>query len=246
MSRQTGSSFLTKFRVTGHTLVIDLGRSQRVLSSAPKRGGLVRARYILNHQVLANPLSARVPSGKVMCGDPARALTRVAAAVGADAGCVGLMTAVSLAELVVKREEEDGLWVEAFLTVGVSNAVRAGEESDVRRAGNPGTINIILVTNARLATSAMVCAVQVATEAKTDALRTANVRTCSGRPGATGTGTDAIVIACGDGLFLRYSGTHTRIGAMIGRLVGQGVRDGLLNRPNSLISDGVEPYNKEL
>ncbi|TRZ99989.1 MAG: hypothetical protein D4R81_08385 [Nitrospiraceae bacterium] len=235
MSRQMESSFLTRFRVTGHTLVIDLGRPQRVLSSAPRRGGLARARYILNHQVPANPLSERVQHGQVMCGDPARALTRVAVDIGADGCYVGLMTAVSLAELVVKREEEDWLWVEAFLTVGVSNAVRAGEGSDMSRAGNPGTINIILVTNARLATSAMVCAVQVATEAKTAALLTANVRTCAGRPGATGTGTDATVIACGDGPFLRYSGTHTRIGAMIGRLVGQGVRDGLLNRPDSLI-----------
>jgi adenosylcobinamide amidohydrolase len=235
MSRVTQRFFQTRFRVTGRTLVIDLGRSQQVLSSAPRRGGLVRARYILNHQVPANPVAAPIPLEQCRWGDPARYLGRIAVEVGADRRCVALMTAVPLKNLVTLREEADGLWVEGFWTVGVSNAVRVGELSNLRQTPAPGTINIILVTNARLATSAMVGAVQVATEAKTAAMLAANVRTCTGRPGATGTGTDATVIACGDGPFLRYSGTHTRIGAMIGRLVGQGVRDGLLRRPDSLI-----------
>ncbi len=228
VNRATPNDSQTTWRIRDRTLVIDLGKRRRILSSAVRRGGCVRSRYILNHQVSAHPVAAPIPLARHTWGDPARYLGRIAGEVGADRSAVALMTAVPLARLVVKREEEDGLRVEAFLTVGVSNAVRAGEPCEMGRAGSPGTINIILVTNARLPTSAMVCAVQVVTEAKTAAMLEANVRAGSGRLGATGTGTDATVIACGEGPFLRYSGAHTRIGAMIGRLVGQGVREGLL------------------
>ncbi|MGH7228005.1 MAG: adenosylcobinamide amidohydrolase, partial [Nitrospiraceae bacterium] len=96
-----------------------------------------------------------------------------------------------------------------------------------------GTINIILVTNARLASSALVGAVQVATESKTAVLLSKKVPSWTGSPGATGTGTDAVVVACGTGPRLRYSGTHTKIGEMIGRLVRRGVTEGLI-RSNRL------------
>ena len=59
---------------------------------------------------------------------------------------------------------------------------------------HPGTINVILVTNARLSAAAMVGMVQVATEAKTAVLLRAKVKSWTGRSGATGTGTDAVVV----------------------------------------------------
>ncbi|MFM8551742.1 MAG: adenosylcobinamide amidohydrolase [Nitrospiraceae bacterium] len=223
----------TRFRVENRTLVIDFGKRLKVLSSAPCRGGLVRARYVLNHQVPANPVA--VPRASVGCtwADPAKYMKHIASGLGVSGDLVGLMTAVPLAQLVALREEADGLWVEGLITVGVTNAVRAGEP--VARAARgqrrtPGTINIILVTNARLADSAMVGAVQVVTESKAAALLEAGVPSWTGRPGATGTGTDAVVIACGsgrEGPRLRYSGTHTKLGELIGRLVMSGLRDGL-------------------
>jgi iron complex transport system ATP-binding protein len=144
------------------------------------------------------------------------------------------MTAVPMTQLVVQREERDGMWVEAFATVGVTNAVRAGER--VRRAqGEPsgataGTINLILVTNGCLAVSAMVGAVQVATESKTGVLRDHAVPSWTGLPGATGTGTDAVVVVSalrGNGPSHSYAGTHTEIGSMIGRVVAQCLIEGL-------------------
>jgi iron complex transport system ATP-binding protein len=122
--------------------------------------------------------------------------------------------------------------VECFCTVGVTNAVRAGELpiADSRLRRPVGTINIILVTNARLTASAMVGAVQVATESKAAVLLERAIRSSVSPAIATGTGTDAVVVACGlrtDGPMLRYSGTHTEIGAMIGRLVRSGVLLGL-------------------
>ncbi|MEQ1848803.1 MAG: hypothetical protein ABL983_24900, partial [Nitrospira sp.] len=46
----------TAFRVRRKTLIVDLGGLRTVLSSAPRAGGVTRARYILNHQVAANAM----------------------------------------------------------------------------------------------------------------------------------------------------------------------------------------------
>lgn len=222
----------TRYHVTGHTLVINLAGRKRVLSSAPQGGGFALASYILNHQVEANPVS--VSNGAVIFRDPARSLRELAARLGIRAETVGLMTAVPMTQLVIARAERDGLWVECFATVGVTNAVRAGEwPLEVfagAKLGKPGTINLILITNGSLSQSAMVGAVQVATEAKSGVLRDHDVPSCQSGAPATGTGTDAVAFACslrGQGPFHVYSGTHTVTGALIGRVVTDCVTRGL-------------------
>jgi adenosylcobinamide hydrolase len=147
---------------------------------------------------------------------------------------VGLMTAVPMSQLVKDRAESGGIWIECFCTVGVSNAVRAGEPvrhaaAERLRRDQLGTINIILVTNATLAVPAMVGAVQVVSESKTATLIQKNVRSSLSRIHATGTGTDAVVIASSLAGRYRehYCGTHTVIGSMIGNLVARSVREGL-------------------
>lgn len=220
----------TKFAVKRHTLLIDLGAVQCILSSAPRHGGMVRARYILNHQVEANRGCRANSDDRRRWDEPSRYLGRVAAGLGITLPCVALMTAVSLDDLVILRERCRELWLEGFLTVGVSNAVRAGEPVEEQArvpSASFGTINIILRTNARLSSAAMVGMVQVAAESKTATLLSQSVLSITGRGEATGTGTDATVIVSGDGPRLRYSGTHTRIGEMVGRLVSRGVLEGL-------------------
>jgi len=142
------------------------------------------------------------------------------------------MTAVPMTQLVTQREERDGLWLEGFATVGVTNAVRAGEPVSrlQSEAATAGTINLILVTNGCLSVPAMVGAVQVTTESKTGVLRDHAVPSWTGRAGATGTGTDAVVIASalrGQGRWQQYAGTHTEIGSMIGRVVAECLLQGL-------------------
>ncbi len=236
MSAQTRSRLHTHYRVTRNTLVIDLGGLRRTLSSAPQGGGFRSARYILNHQVEAHPVSGpNMRSGG--WGDPARYLRRLAITLGAKGKglSIGLMTAVPMKQLVVSCERAGGIWVDCFATVGVTNAVRAGEwpERQIKGKERPivGTINLILVTNACLSGAALVGAVQVVTESKTGALRDHGVPSWTGVSGATGTGTDAVVIACrarGEGARHPYSGTHTVFGAMIGRVVAGCVARGLV------------------
>ena len=229
--KQPHDDITTTFRIDGDTLIVDLGRRRTILSSAPCGGGMVRARFILNHQVPVHPIDHEASGPREPYGDPARYLSRVAVRLGVHGPRVGLMTAVPMSKLVVSRERVDALWVEGFLTVGVSNAVRAG--AGVSGGGEQpgsaaaGTINIILVTNARLTGSAMVGVVQVLTESKTAVLLEEGVSAWDGSPGATGTGTDAVVVASGDGPTVRYSGTHTVMGELIGTVVSRGVRQGL-------------------
>ena len=229
MKTRKGRAMQIAFTVRRKTLIVDLGGLRSVLSSAPRAGGITRARYILNHQVAAKPIDSMYVG--VRCADPARTLSKLATSLGIRERFVGLMTAVSLADLVTVREASDEIWVEGFVTVGTSNAVRAGEPVSPSQltGGSPhsGTINLILVTNARLSASAMVGMVQVATEAKTAVLLRAKVKSWTGRPGATGTGTDAVVVVSGEGPSLRYSGTHTILGELVGRVIEMAVTEGL-------------------
>ena len=221
----------TAYRVSRKTLIVDLGGLRTVLSSAPRAGGVTRARYILNHQVAANSIAKGDRDKNARCADPAKTLSQLALSLGIRDPFVGLMTAVSLADLVTVREAHDELWVEGFVTVGTSNAVRAGEPvvlgQRMDSQTQPGTINLILVTNARLPVSAMVGMVQVATEAKTAVLLKARVKSWTGRSGATGTGTDAVVVVSGNGPRQRYSGTHTVLGELVGRAIETAVTEGL-------------------
>jgi iron complex transport system ATP-binding protein len=233
MKKPRVAAMQTSFTVRQKTLIVDLGSRRSVLSSAPRAGGITRARYILNHQVQAKPRdkNGRRIGASERCADPARALSQLAASLGIRDKFVGLMTAVSLTDLVAVRETNENFWVEGFVTVGTSNAVRVGESATLKprtkSATHPGTINLILVTNARLSASAMVGVVQVATEAKTAALLRAKVKSWTGLLGATGTGTDAVVVVSGEGPFQRYSGTHTILGELVGRVIETAVTEGL-------------------
>lgn len=233
MKASTTTAMQTAYRIRRKTLIVDLGSVRSVLSSAPRSGGITRARYILNHQVANNPIGGDHcgTDAGARCSDPSRTLSKLAASLGIRNKFVGLMTAVSLSDLVAIRVASEDIWVEGFVTVGTANAVRVGEPAmpspRIDGPAHPGTINVILVTNASLSTSAMVGMVQVATEAKTAVLLHAKVKSWTGRSGATGTGTDAVVVVSGSGPPSRYSGTHTIIGELVGRVVEAAVTEGL-------------------
>lgn len=220
----------TRHQVIGHTLMINLGGRRRVLSSAPQGGGLRSASHIINHQVDANlSMNGHFP-------EPAHYLRKLASQLNIGYHTVGLMTAVPMTQLITSRVLAGELWIECFATVGVTNAVRAGEwplclaRRNETYSMRVGTINLILVTNGSLSTSAMVGAVQVATETKTGVLRDHTIPSWKGKDLATGTGTDAVVIACrlrGEGPLHTYSGTHTILGALVGRAVSRCISRGL-------------------
>ncbi|MEO8341542.1 MAG: hypothetical protein ABI604_17875, partial [Nitrospirota bacterium] len=74
----------TAFQIRQKTLIVDLGGVRSVLSSAPRAGGLTRARYILNHQVAAKPIGEndRAMGTGARDADPARTLSKLAISLG--------------------------------------------------------------------------------------------------------------------------------------------------------------------
>ncbi|WP_405079672.1 adenosylcobinamide amidohydrolase [Paenibacillus chitinolyticus] len=113
---------------------------------------------------------------------------------------------------------DNGIAVSAWVTVGYSNKARAGRGLPAS-ALFPGTINIIVAVEGELTDEAMVNAVITATEAKVAALQDLGVAMEDGS-GATGTTTDAVLIASTQtGRLHRYAGTATYLGHMIGRSV---------------------------
>lgn len=139
-----------------------------------------------------------------------------------------LFTGADMDHLSVQRESFRELAVYALVTAGArSNALRAGK--DEGRYYEPGTINILLMTNATLSPRAMQRAVIAATEAKTAALQDLDIRSSySPKPNsATGTGTDNVIVVQGAGVPIDNSGGHTRMGELISRTVYAGVREAL-------------------
>ena len=187
-----------------------------VLSSSFFGGGFQRVRHILNANVSEDYNSA----------EPAADLRSIADRCGVKGAFVGLLTAVPLRQARVAFAEDGDLRVAALVTAGVSNATSAGVSRPCET--RPGTINIIVLLDAKLTRSAMLNAMITATEAKCAVLNEMNVRTPEGEL-ATGTSTDTVSLAMtGRAPVQPYAGPATVIGWLIARTVRQAVQASLL------------------
>ncbi|MCR8643925.1 adenosylcobinamide amidohydrolase [Paenibacillus sp. N1-5-1-14] len=139
----------------------------------------------------------------------------------------GMLTAAYVVDVGYKGMKltsvgEDGdqtLRVSTWVTMGLGNTTRAGLPVKPDEL-YPGTINIIVLIDGDVTDAAMASAIITATEAKTAVLQDLGVKVKKGSFLATGTSTDAIVIAAtGRGRSHRYAGTATWLGHLIGRTV---------------------------
>ncbi|HAY21742.1 MAG TPA: adenosylcobinamide amidohydrolase [Desulfobacterales bacterium] len=137
-----------------------------------------------------------------------------------------LFTGADMGNLSVQKTDFKDLKLYALVTAGVeSNALRLSQ--DEGRYYEPGTINIIVLSNYRLSPRAMSRALIAVTEAKTAALQDLDIRSTE-QPltyQATGTGTDNSIVVGGQGKTLDNAGGHSKLGELIGRAVYQGVRE---------------------
>jgi adenosylcobinamide hydrolase len=171
-------------------------------------GGRARVKYLFNKQV---PRTFNPP-------DPQEFLKEEALKLGLGEAHFGLLTAVKMEYLQVIEND----YLTAFITAGVSN------RSEFR--AKVGTINIILISKARLSETALLGAIITATEAKGLALL---------EKGYTflGTNTDAVIVACEidpeagpeseEKQEIPYAGSSTDFGKRITKAVIKGVKAGL-------------------
>ncbi|MBU4275903.1 MAG: adenosylcobinamide amidohydrolase [Proteobacteria bacterium] len=139
-----------------------------------------------------------------------------------------LFTGADMNNLSVQRRTGDGLEVYALVTAGaMHNALRIAAEGGAFR--EPGTINILVLTNRSLTPRAMARALVTITEAKTAALQDLDLRSSKNPLAyqATGTGTDNIIVAQGAGPQATLTGGHSRLGALMAQAVHAGVLEAL-------------------
>jgi len=198
-------------------LVLEAEQPLRQLNTSVWNGGFSSRRLVVNWQV---------PSG-YMGEEPQEDLRRAMVERGLDPGeATGMMTAALVADVSVFREDLEDLWVVALVTAGTSNAMSAGGPAPPECFGGAGTINTIVLTGAALRDEAMAGAVITATEAKTMALMDLGIRDIYSGWQASGTSTDAVVVVSGSGGEpLRYAGTATALGGLIGRTVRRAVTE---------------------
>ena len=151
-----------------------------------------------------------------------------------------LMTGANMDHLSVKTVSFRDMQVYALVTAGVtSNALRMAE--DAGGYYEPGTINILVLTNMKLSQRAMARAIITATEAKTAALTNLDIR--SSKSGAvhqaTGTGTDNIIVVQGEGIAIDNTGGHTKMGELIARAVHAGVTEAVFQQNGLTASRSV-------
>ncbi len=151
-------------------------------------------------------------------------------------GFATLMTGADMDNLSIKKMTYKELEVIALVTAGVrGNAQRASR--DEGSYYSHGTINVIVLTNRRLTPQAMLRTIITATEAKTAALLDMDIRsTYSGiKNGATGTGTDNVLVVRGNGPIEEYAGGHTKAGELIARAVYAAVTEAIYKQ------NGIRP-----
>lgn len=194
-----GETFLTQvstmhYEIVDQTLVV---KGEFEALSTGVDGGRKSVRNILNIQVPRD----------FSHDDPKGFIERKAASLNLEGDHVALLTAVEMTNVQKLRDA----CLTAFITAGLTNA------------SSFGTINIILVSAARLSEEAMAGAIITATEAKTRALLDCGFH-------FTGTTTDAVVIAYESGSQggpILYSGPATPFGKRVVKLVRLGVKDAL-------------------
>ena len=187
----------------------------QVLSSSVIGGDMKESRHIMSVRVPDDPGQREFALKR-----PRAYLRERSQALGNQEPVVGLITTLDHERLQVATYAEGGIKVAALATVGLTHLSAPGRHNVVYTGeGEAGTINMVVLSDARLSPEAQVRAATLATEAKTLALFEAGIKTSAGSI-ATGTSMDTIIVAStGRGPFFRYSGTSTLLGHLIGQTV---------------------------
>ena len=197
------------------SLVVSLGDKRRAIST---RDGYKEVSFVVNHYIprhlwdLIHQHYEEFEKG-------------IPTALGIPPHEVALLTTgVDMDNVALGERCYQEFTVSCLATAGIkSNAQRMGidKATSVERDGKfkdlPGTINIIISTNATLSNAAIAQAIITVTEAKTATLQDMDIRSIySPQKQATGTGTDNVIIVSGRGPLVKYTGGHAKMGELIG------------------------------
>jgi adenosylcobinamide hydrolase len=185
------------------------------LSSAIVGGGLGPARSIVNLHV-----------GKHCAwSDAAARVANYAGARRLPAPRIGLLTAAWTERAEVAAADGHGVRALVVATVGLSNPVAAGWSPAAAIVAS--TINTIVVVDADVEAAALVNLALTVTEAKALVLAEAGITCADGRV-ASGTSTDAVVVAAtGRGTPVRFGGPVSGAGWVVARATRGALAEGV-------------------
>jgi adenosylcobinamide amidohydrolase len=228
------------------TLVVRFPQRRRILST---NDGMVDAMAAVNHAahpLLWSRLNETIKEDHESAGKiyMTRMQQKISAGIGLRAGDISMMgTAADMDNLAIVTKTYGPFVVTALVTAGAKgNALRTGVDEgtyiepdaasdEPKKIPEPkaGTINIIILCNARITDGGMARAIITATEAKTAALEDLKVpSTYTKGVQATGTGTDSMIVVSGTSRpLVTYPGGHSRIGELIGKAVYEAVVEAL-------------------
>lgn len=188
-------------------VVLASGEPLLTASTAVVNGGLTATRAIINLHVGKNH----------GCADPEGMIAAFAGRQGIAGPWVGLLTAASTERARVGQARAGAARAIVVATVGLSNRFAAGVGAVVAASPRPGTINLIVVVDGGPGPAALLNAIVTVTEAKALALFEAGIL-CDDRKPATGTSTDAVVVAATRrGAAHEFGGPATELGWCVAR-----------------------------
>jgi adenosylcobinamide hydrolase len=213
----------TKLVVQENVLAVFCDNGLKTVSSAFYCGG---------HNQVKTVLNVGVPEGyndHSLHLDPLKLITSSATKVGIAKDYLAMVTAAKIQNFSLITQQLDNFSVSVIATAGCKHGESAGEQMDVKEIC--GTINIIVLINAKPSDSCMVAALITATEAKSAALRDLDARSLYTGDSATGSITDSVTIASIDqGKTITLAGPASKLGKVIGYCTRRAVTEALLKQ----------------
>lgn len=199
-----------------------------VSSAFHNGGGLKKTNVILNVEV---PNSY---GDRNLHDDPDAFIINSAKAFGLSQSFIGMVTAAAVANFALVSGKAGELGVSVVATAAdneghtCDHAESAGEKIDVHE-DNVGTINIIVVVDGNPTESCLVSLLITATEAKMAAIKELDIRSRYSGDEATGTITDAMVVAeTNRGAPIVYGGPASPLGQLVGYCTRKAVKEAVM------------------
>ena len=197
------------------------------VSSAIYNGGFKKVKAILNVQ------APEEYSDRQLHADPQKFILDSAKKLGLSENFVGMVTAAAVEKFALASKKDGDLAVSVIATAvdpegnTCSHAESAGEIIEVQEM--EGTINIMVVIDGNPIESCLVSTVITATEAKTAALKELDIRSRYSGDVATGTITDAIIVAkTNRGAPIVYGGPASKLGQLVGYCTRKAVKEAVM------------------
>jgi adenosylcobinamide amidohydrolase len=164
---------------------------------------------------------------------------------------IGMVTAAAVKNFSLVSKKDDELAISVIATAADNEgntcnfAESAGEKIEIETS--EGTINIIIVIDGNPTESCLEGIMLTATEAKMAAMRELDIRSRFSGDEATGTVTDAVVVAkTNSGVSIAYGGPASKLGQLVGNCTRKAVKEAITKANEFMPSRSIKERLREI